>query len=341
MSKVGSRMRFLITGAAGFIGFHLSRRLLEDGHQVTGLDGFTPYYDPALKERRHALLLERPNYRGHVVMLEDAAALSAIVADAQPQIVVHLAAQPGVRYSVENPSSYVSSNVVGTLNLLEALRAHPVEHLLVASTSSVYGPARMPFTETDRTDHPLSLYAATKKATEAMAHAYAHLWQQPTTIMRLFTVYGPWGRPDMAMFKFTKGILAGTPIDVYNGGQMQRDFTYVDDVVEAMVRLVDAVPQKPVAADLTDDPSASPVAPYRVVNVGGGSSVSLDAYITAIEDAAGRKAQRRILPMQMGDVVATQAATEVLRRLTGFCPKTNVRQGVRAFVAWYRDYYGM
>jgi UDP-glucuronate 4-epimerase len=334
-------MRFLVTGAAGFIGFHLARRLLDDGHEVDGLDGFTPYYDRALKQRRHALLLERANYRGHVAMLEDAAALAAIIDAARPQTVVHLAAQPGVRYSVENPHSYVSSNVVGTLNLLEALRARPAGHLMIASTSSVYGANKVPFDETDRTDHQLSLYAATKKATEAMAHAYAHLWGQPTTIMRLFTVYGPWGRPDMAMFKFTKGILEGTPIEVYNGGRMQRDFTFVDDVVEAMVRLAGALPHETIAADLTDDPSASPVAPYRVVNVGGGACVALDDYIAAIEAAAGRTALRHNVAMQMGDVAATQAATAVLARLTGFRPATNVRDGVAAFVAWYRDYYGV
>lgn len=333
-------MRFLVTGAAGFIGFHLARRLLDDGHEVDGLDGFTPYYDLTLKQRRHALLLEHANYRGHVTMLEDAEALAKIIATARPQTVVHLAAQPGVRYSVENPSSYVSSNVVGTLNLLEALRAEPVEHLMIASTSSVYGPNAVPFSETDRTDHQLSLYAATKKATEAMAHAYAHLWAQPTTIMRLFTVYGPWGRPDMAMFKFTKGIIEGTPIEIYNGGRMQRDFTFVGDVVEAMVRLVGTVPHK-TGAVLTEDPSASPVAPYRVVNVGGGSCVDLDDYIAAIEAAIGRKARRVNLPMQMGDVVATQASAAVLARLTGYRPSTSVRDGVQAFVAWYRDYYGV
>jgi UDP-glucuronate 4-epimerase len=334
-------MRFLVTGAAGFIGFHLARRLLDDGHEVDGLDGFTPYYDPALKQRRHALLLERGNYRGHVAMLEDAAALAAIVEEARPQIVVHLAAQPGVRYSVENPHSYVGSNVVGTLNLLEALRARPADHLMIASTSSVYGANKVPFGETDRTDHQLSLYAATKKATEAMAHAYAHLWRQPTTVMRLFTVYGPWGRPDMALFKFTRGILAGTPIDVYNAGRMQRDFTFVDDVVEAMVRLAGALPHEASADGLTDDPSASPAAPYRVVNVGGGSCVELGDYIAAIEAAAGRKAVRNDVSMQMGDVAATQASTAVLARLTGFRPATDVRDGVQAFVAWYRDYYGV
>jgi UDP-glucuronate 4-epimerase len=333
-------MRFLVTGAAGFIGFHLASRLLADGHEVVGVDGFTPYYDVALKQRRHALLLEQANYRGHAALLEDAEGLCRLVTAARPQVVVHLAAQPGVRYGIENPHSYVSSNVVGTLNLLEALRQRPADHLLIASTSSVYGPARMPFVETDRTDHPLSLYAATKKATEAMAHAYAHLWQQPTTILRLFTVYGPWGRPDMALFKFTRGIIEGTPIEVYNGGQLKRDFTYVDDVVEAVVRLVGAVPQGPVEADSTDDPSASPVAPCRVVNLGGGSSVELGDYIAAIEEAVGRKALRKNLPMQMGDVLATEASTAVLARLTGFRPRTNVRDGVRSFVAWYRGYYG-
>ncbi|MDB5594845.1 MAG: UDP-glucuronate 5-epimerase [Hyphomicrobiales bacterium] len=326
-------MRFLVTGSAGFIGFHLCRRLIALGHTVDGLDGMTDYYDPALKRARHVVLANSNQFRAHETMLEDMDSLSRIVNEAQPDIVVHLAAQAGVRYSMEEPRSYVSANVVGTFNLLEALRAAPVSHLMLASTSSVYGANAMPFCEGDRTDHPLSFYAATKKATEAMAHSYAHLYAIPTTVMRFFTVYGPWGRPDMALFKFTRSILAGEPIDIYNAGQMQRDFTFVDDAIEGVVRLAELIPAA------SDGAAGSPAAPYRVVNIAGGKPVNLEDYISAIEVATGRRAIRNELPMQMGEPQSTLASTQELERLTGFRPRTPVDEGVRAFVDWYRAFY--
>jgi UDP-glucuronate 4-epimerase len=326
-------MRFLVTGSAGFIGFHLCRKLIALGHTVDGLDGMTDYYDPALKRARHAALSNTNLFRAHETMLEDMDALSRIVNEAKPDVVVHLAAQAGVRYSMEEPRSYVSANVIGTFNLLEALRAAPVSHLMLASTSSVYGANPMPFCEGERTDHPLSFYAATKKATEAMAHSYAHLYAIPTTVMRFFTVYGPWGRPDMALFKFTRNILAGQPIDVYNAGHMQRDFTFVDDAVEGVVRLAELIPAA------SGDAAGSPAAPFRVVNIAGGKPVALDAYISAIEAATGRRAIRNELPMPMGEPQSTLASTQELERLTGFRPRTPVDEGVRAFVDWYRAFY--
>jgi UDP-glucuronate 4-epimerase len=326
-------MRIFVTGSAGFIGFHLCRRLIALGHDVVGLDGMTPYYDPALKQARHAELLRSNLFQAHEIMLEDESALTRLVADSRADIVVHLAAQAGVRYSMDAPRSYIDSNIIGTFNLLEALRAHPVRHFLMASTSSVYGANAMPFAEKDRTDHQLSFYAATKRATEAMAHAYAHLWNQPTSVLRFFTVYGPWGRPDMALFKFTRAILEGKPIDIYNHGQMQRDFTYVDDCIEGIVRLL------PLAPDASSASNGSPVAPWRVINVAGGRSVELNAYIEAIEKATGRSALRNDLPMQLGEPQATLAATDELERLTGFLPKTSIEEGVSAFVDWYRSFY--
>jgi len=321
-------MRFLVTGTAGFIGFHLAQRLLAEGHAVLGVDGFTPYYDPNLKRRRHQELARSSAFVAREAHLEDANVLNGLVAEANAEIVFHLAAQAGVRYSAENPRAYIEANVVGTFNLLEALRQRLPRHLLIASTSSVYGAGRQqPFEETQDTDHPVSLYAATKKATETIAFSYAHLNGLPMTVMRLFTVYGPWGRPDMALFKFTKSILAGEPIDVYAAGKQTRDFTFVGDVVEAMVRLVAHPPE--------DSP------PYRVVNVGGGRPVGLDDFIGIIEEVLGRKALRRELPMQPGDVPATWASTALLERITGFRPAVTLADGVRAFVAWYREYYGV
>jgi UDP-glucuronate 4-epimerase len=334
-------VRFLVTGTAGFIGFHVAKRLIEAGHNVVGIDGMTTYYDVTLKRRRHAILLQSPNFSGHELMLEDAEGLNRIYSESRPDVVIHLAAQAGVRYSLENPDAYISANIVGTFNILYAARAHPPQHLLVASTSSVYGAnTKMPFEESDRADHQLTLYAATKKATESMAHSYAHLWKIPTTVFRFFTVYGPWGRPDMALFKFTKAILADEPIDVYNHGQMERDFTYIDDITQGIVLLVDAIPSDPTKEQQTDDRlGLSPAAPFRVVNIGNGNPVRLLAFIEAIEASTGKSAIRNYLPMQPGDVPATFADASLLHRLTGFQPATPVASGVERFVRWYREYY--
>jgi UDP-glucuronate 4-epimerase len=331
----GFAMRVLVTGAAGFIGFHLSRRLLGAGCDVDGYDGMTPYYDVRLKEARLAELRRFPRFRAQIGMLEDAAALNAF-ANPRPDAIVHLAAQAGVRYSLENPRAYVDANLVGTYNVMELARG--VKHFLPASTSSVYGAnAAMPFRETDRTDHPLTLYAATKKAGEDMAHAYAHLWKIPTTAFRFFTVYGPWGRPDMALFKFVAATLKGEPIDVYGHGEMKRDFTYIDDLVEAIVRLIDRPPREGEPVGPVD--SLSPAAPYRVVNIGGGQPVGLLPFIDAIERALGTRIKRRMLPMQKGDVPATWASPELLRALTGYVPSTDIETGVGAFVEWHRGFY--
>jgi UDP-glucuronate 4-epimerase len=326
-------MRILVTGAAGFIGFHLTRRLLRDGHVVTAIDGFTPYYDERLKRARFAALREDGPFDGRDMMLEDAAGLSALVAESRPEVVFHLAAQAGVRYSIDQPRSYVSSNIEGTFNLLEALRATPARHLLIASTSSIYGANPPPFREADRTDHPLSFYAATKKATEDMAHSYAYLFGQPTTALRFFTVYGSWYRPDMALYKFTRNILSGTPIDLYNNGRMRRDFTYVDDVVESVIRLMDLPPHP------NGDAGSSPRAPYRAVNVAGGAPVDLKDYVAALETALGRRARINALPMQPGDMQETQADTTLLATLTGFLPATPLAQGIDAFARWYLAYH--
>ena len=330
-------MRFLVTGSAGFIGFHLSRLLLAQGHEVVGLDGMTPYYDVRLKQDRHTILKANPSFTEAVQRLEDDAALQALCDLHKPEMIVHLAAQAGVRYSLENPRSYVDTNVVGTFNVMEAARRGGVEHLMMASTSSIYGANEtMPFAETDRADTPLTIYAATKKATELMSHSYSHLWKIPTTMFRFFTVYGAYGRPDMALFKFVKAIEADEPIEIYNNGDMQRDFTYVDDLVKAIALLSRQVPVEgqPVAGD-----SLSPVAPWRVVNIGGGAPVRLLDFIAEIENCLGRQARRRYLPMQPGDVPATWANADLLQTLTGYRPDTPVSAGVRAFCAWYRDYY--
>lgn len=331
-------MKIFVTGTAGFIGFHLARRLLADGHSVTGFDGVTDYYDPALKRARLALLVREPGFVAVEAMLEDAAGLGAALAASGAEIVIHLAAQAGVRYSLEAPQSYVQSNVVGTGNLLEALRAAPPRHFLFASTSSIYGGnTKLPFAETDRADGPVSLYAATKKAGEAMVHSYAHLFGIPSTCLRFFTVYGPWGRPDMAPIKFATAIVEGRPIDVYGQGRMRRDFTYIDDLVAAIDRLKDLPPElgKPVAAH----DSLSAVAPFRVVNIAGGRQTELMDFIAAIETALGQKAQLNMLPMQPGDVVETQADTALLATLIGQLPETPVAVGVARFVDWFRDYY--
>lgn len=332
-------MKALVTGSAGFIGFHVARRLLADGHEVLGFDGMTPYYDPALKERRNALLEGSSGFRLVRGMLEDKALLNSTVAAFRPDVIVHLAAQAGVRYSIEHPASYIQSNLVGTANLLEAARAYKPGHLLMASTSSVYGGNESsPFREADRTDFPVSLYAATKKACEAMSHAYASLFAIPTTCFRFFTVYGPWGRPDMALFKFVSAIETAMPIDVYGEGRMRRDFTYVDDLVEAVVRLIGVEPKVgfPVSFAGGVD-SLSPVAPWRSVNIAGGSPVELVEFIKTIEQAVSRGAKKNLLPMQAGDVVETSADAGLLEALTGFRPSIDIEQGVKEFVTWYRD----
>jgi UDP-glucuronate 4-epimerase len=331
-------MRLLITGSAGFIGFHLARRLLEEGHEVLGVDGFTPYYDVALKRARHAILKAHASFFERELMLEDMAGLDAAAREAAPDVIVHLAAQAGVRYSVENPRAYIESNLIGTFNVLEVARAHKAKHLLIASTSSVYGDNEAtPFRESDQVAHPLSLYAATKAGGELISHSYSHLWEIPTTAFRFFTVYGPWGRPDMALFRFVRAILAGEPIDVYNDGAMERDFTYVADLIEAIRRLIDCPPQAgaPVAGD-----SLSPSAPWRVVNIGRGAPVGLMDFIAETERALGRKAQLNFLPMQQGDVKRTFADATLLETLTGYRPATGLSEGVAAFCAWYRDYFG-
>ncbi len=331
--------KVLITGTAGFIGFHLAGLLLEEGFAVLGYDGMTDYYDVALKRRRHQILLQSPNFTAVEAMLEDRARLDEAADRFAPEVIVHLAAQAGVRYSIENPRAYLDANVIGTFNVMEVARRLKVGHLMMASTSSVYGAnTRMPFVETDRADTQLTIYAATKKATESMGHAYAHLWNLPTTMFRFFTVYGPWGRPDMALYKFVAAILKGEPLDLYNHGEMFRDFTYVTDLVRGIRLLIDAAPVlgQPVEGD-----SLSPAAPWRVVNIGNSERVRLLDFVEAIEMATGRRAIRNDLPMQPGDVPATWADASLLRRLTGYAPQTDLREGVRAFVDWYRSYHGV
>ena len=331
----------LVTGSAGFIGYHCCARLLAEGWRVIGLDALTDYYEVSLKEDRHARLAPLGDFVPEIGRVEDPGRMAELFAREEPDVVIHLAAQAGVRYSIENPRSYLESNIIGTFEILEAARAHPPRHLLLASTSSAYGAnTEMPYRETDRADYQMSFYAATKKSTESMAHSYAHLWGIPTTMFRFFTVYGPWGRPDMALFKFTKGVLEGAPIDVYNDGEMYRDFTYVTDLVRAIRLLIDTPPSRPDdPAGIADWDSLSPAAPYRVVNIGNNDKVRLLDFIEAIEDACGRKAIMNMMPMQKGDVPATWADAEQLRELTGYSPKTSVREGVRRFVEWYRDYY--
>ncbi|WP_284123839.1 NAD-dependent epimerase/dehydratase family protein [Parerythrobacter aestuarii] len=333
----------LVTGSAGFIGYHLCDLLLKAGHTVIGYDGLTDYYEVALKERRHQMLLQHECFTAHVGMLEDFDKLHTIALDARPDVIVHLAAQAGVRYSLENPRAYVDANLVGTFNVMECARELAVDHLLMASTSSVYGANEdMPFDEREKCDTQLTLYAATKKANEAMAHSYAHLWNLPTTMFRFFTVYGPWGRPDMALFKFTRGILSGEPIDVYNHGEMYRDFTYVTDLVRGIALLIDTPPERPDSKDdIPEWDSLSPVAPWRVVNIGNSDKVKLTDFVDAIEAECGVPAKRNFMEMQKGDVPATWADATLLEELTGYAPQTDVREGVRQFVAWYRDYYNV
>lgn len=332
--------KVFITGTAGFIGFHLAQLLLDEGFRVHGFDGMTDYYDVKLKQRRHQMLLQNPHFSMTEGMLEDDALIAQVTDDFAPDVIVHLAGQAGVRYSLENPRAYLDSNLVGTFNVMEAARRLKVAHLLMASTSSVYGANEdMPFTETDKADTALTFYAATKKANEAMAHSYAHLWDLPTTMFRFFTVYGPYGRPDLALFKFVDAIHDGRPIDIYNHGDMYRDFTYVTDLVRGIRLLIDTPPVRPDNREVPEGDSLSPVAPYRIVNIGNSDKVRLLDFVEAIEEELGQRAIRNYMPMQMGDVPATWANAELLKTLTGYKPQTDIKDGIREFVAWFRDYY--
>ena len=335
--------KVLVTGSAGFIGFHLSQLLLDEGFAVVGYDGMTDYYDVRIKERRHQMLLQNQHFSAHIGMLEDFDRLHAFCMAEKPDVIVHLAAQAGVRYSLENPRAYLDANIIGTFNVMECARELGVDHLLMASTSSVYGAnEEMPFDELERVETQMTFYAATKKANESMGHSYAHLWNLPTTMFRFFTVYGPWGRPDMALFKFTKGILNGEPIDIYNHGEMYRDFTYVTDLVRGIRLLIDAAPVRPDSSeDVHEGDSLSPVAPFRVVNIGNSDKIRLLDFIEAIEQECGIEAKRNYMEMQKGDVPATWANADLLKRLTGYKPETGYREGIRQFVSWYRDYYAV
>ena len=309
---------------------------------MVGYDGMTDYYDPALKQARHQRLLQNEHFSCTEGMLEDLELLQSVCERNPPDVIVHLAAQAGVRYSLQNPRAYIDANVVGSFNVLECAREHSVDHLLMASTSSVFGAnTKMPFVETDKADTPMTIYAAAKKASEMMGHSYAHLWYLPTTMFRFFTVYGPWGRPDMALFKFTKAILDDEPIDVYNHGNMMRDFTYVEDLVKSIRLIIDTPPARPDSPeDIEEGDSLSHVAPFRIVNIGNSKPVKLLDYIEALEDALGKKSNRNYMEMQAGDIEATWADASLLKRLTGYQPDTDVREGVARFVEWYRDYYG-
>jgi UDP-glucuronate 4-epimerase len=335
-------VKVIVTGAAGFVGMHTSLRLLERGDEVVGFDSMNAYYDPALKAARLARLEEHPGFTFVKGSLEDRDAVTRLFAEHRPDRVVNLAAQAGVRYSIEDPHAYVDSNLVGFLNILEGCRATDVEHLVYASSSSVYGAnTKLPFSVADPVDHPVSLYAATKKANELMAHTYSHLFGLPTTGLRFFTVYGPWGRPDMALFLFTKAILAGEPIRIFNHGRMRRDFTYIDDIVEGVIRVLDT----PAAPDPTFDPDdpdpSTSSAPYRVFNIGNDQPTELLRYVEVLEDALGVQAIRQLEDIQPGDVPATWADVDALRDAVGFAPATPVEEGVRRFVAWYREFYGV
>ena len=333
-------MKLLVTGSAGFIGFHICQRLLAQGHDVVGIDNLNDYYAVSLKMDRLSKIILNPKFRFFELDLADRDGIASLFAKEKFQRVIHLAAQAGVRYSLDNPLAYADSNLIGHLAILEGCRHHGVEHLVYASSSSVYGlNSKLPFSTADSVDHPVSLYAATKKANELMSHTYSHLYGIPTTGLRFFTVYGPWGRPDMALFKFTKAILEGKPIDVYNNGQLSRDFTYIDDIVEGILRISDVIPQSSPEWKVEQGTPATSSAPYCVYNIGNGQPVKLLDFIDALENALGRLAIKNMMPMQPGDVYATWAETEDLFVATGYHPQVAVQDGVNRFVDWYRDYY--
>ncbi len=333
-------MNVFVTGAAGFIGFHLSRRLLDEGNSVVGMDNLNTYYDPALKKDRLTILEEYPAFSFTKLDLQDRNGMAEVFSQHTFDVVVHLAAQAGVRYSLENPHAYIDSNLTGFMNILEGCRAHAVGHLVFASSSSVYGGnTRMPFSVHDNVDHPVSLYAATKKANELMAHSYASLYGIACTGLRFFTVYGPWGRPDMALFKFAKAILEDAPIDIYNYGNMKRDFTYVDDIIEGVVRVMGIIPQGDEQGWADQPDPGKSFAPYRIYNIGGSHPADLMQFISVLEDTLGRKAQKNMLPLQKGDVVATCADAHDLEAATGFRPQIPIEEGIKRFVQWYRSYY--
>jgi UDP-glucuronate 4-epimerase len=335
-------MKIFITGTAGFIGFHIAKLLLQDGHHVHGYDGMTDYYDVNLKKSRQNILLQNKNFSTTKGMLEDFTKLNDLANLFQPEIIIHLAAQAGVRYSLENPRAYIDSNIVGSFNIIEIARKQNVKHLLMASTSSVYGAnLEMPFIETEKADTQLTIYAATKKANESMAHSYAYLWKLPITMFRFFTVYGPWGRPDMALFKFVSAILKNKPIDIYNNGEMYRDFTYIDDLVKGIKLLINIVPSTDTNRNILKEDSHSSVAPFRIVNIGNSNKVSLVDFIDAIEDVMGKKAIKNFMSMQKGDVPATWADTSLLKNLTNFQPQTNFKDGIEHFIKWYQSYYNI
>ncbi|MGV3549562.1 NAD-dependent epimerase/dehydratase family protein [Rhizobium sp.] len=334
-------MRYFITGSAGFIGFHLAKALLEAGHDVFGFDAMTPYYDVNLKQRRQAILEGYDRFEHVVAALENRRAVEEAFARSAPDVVIHLAAQAGVRYSLENPQAYLDSNLVGSWNLFDTVKDSGIKHLLIASSSSIYGAnPKIPFEETDHTDEPLTVYAATKKSMEVVAHSYSHLHKLPTTAFRFFTVYGPWGRPDMALFKFVSAILQDREIELYGEGKVRRDFTYIDDLIEAIIRLADIPPSED--NRITDGSAADTLsrhAPFRTVNIGLGHPIDVHALVAAVEEALGRTARTRLLPMQKGDVPQTFASAKLLKALTGFGPTVGISEGVRAFADWYRSEY--
>jgi UDP-glucuronate 4-epimerase len=332
----------LVTGAAGFIGFHVARTLLESGRPVVGIDNINAYYDPKLKQARLDILRGLASFEFRKIDVADRAAMEALFADHKPQFVIHLAAQAGVRYSLQNPHAYLDANIVGFLNILEGCRHHGIRHLTYASSSSVYGAnTAMPFSVHDNVDHPLSMYAATKKANELMAHCYSNLYGLPTTGLRFFTVYGPWGRPDMAMFLFTKAVLEGRPIDVFNNGKMRRDFTFIDDIVEGVIRTSDTIASPDPSWDATKPEPGTSKAPYRIYNIGNNQPVELMRVIAIIESELGGEAKKNFLPLQPGDVPATYADVNALLENVGFKPQTPIEDGIRSFIAWYRKYYGV